>query len=256
MPNIRLGLFWSKGHPQEGVQQIRPLGEDESNEINDASRALHRYTDRPTFVIQSENYRSVVEAIGVATTRVPTFGPNSVGRHDPAEIRNRIALWLQASRMVLDQTEADIKRSYGRQSSELSRWTGLKERLEAKHSGFRLLRQVRNFLHSAPFPLTMQISAYETGGRSSISSALRLDETALRKDQRMDAWLDENHEVLADGLDIGPLVESMQLAVEELKLFRLRADLGKTLVMSFADSQRRRLKTEILCIHGRSHTVW
>lgn len=225
MSDFRLGLLWSKGHPNGGVQEIRSLGREEFDAISAASQTISRYVDRPTFVVQSENYRSVIESVSVGALPVPSFGPNSVGRHLAGQIGSRVALWLQASRMVLDQSEADIKRTFGRSSSELTEWTILRNRLNEKSFGFRLLQQVRNFLHSAPVPLAMEIFVEETERGAVQSRVLRLDEAALRRDRKLDRWLDENPEVLTEDLDIAQLVESMQLAVEELKACRLRADL-------------------------------
>ena len=118
----------------------------------------------------------------------------------------------------------EITRSFGRRSSELAQWAKMIRGLEGSERGFYLLREVRNYLHSRSVPIAANVSSELAESGRAVTVVLRLDETELRKDRKLNEFLNDNPSLLTTGLDVLPLVESMQRAVEELKLFRLQIE--------------------------------
>ncbi len=213
-----LGLFWSKGHPKGGLEGIRPLSAAEETELLEATRILRGFVNRPAFVLQIEMYRSVTAAISSLAMLPVSLGPNQARRRDAVELGNTLTLWLEATRMFLDQTETLIKRGYGKNSSQWSTWKTLKQRLHSSHLGYDLLYAVRNSLHTAAVPLKITVATSEVAPdevRQSLD--LTLDATALCKDGDLNRWFRKHTDIETASLDVQSLVTEMQGCMEELK---------------------------------------
>lgn len=213
-----LGLFWSKGHPKGGFEDIRLLSAAEETELSEAMRILRGFVNRPAFVLQIEMYRSVMAAISSLAMLPVGLGPNQANRRDAADVGNRLTLWLEATRMFLNQTETFIKRGYGKDSSQWSTWKTLKQRLHSSHLGYDLLYEVRNSLHSAAVPLKITVATTEVAPDDVTQSLdLTFDVVALRKDDKLKRWFGSHSNIDTASLDVQSLVTEMQGCMEELK---------------------------------------
>lgn len=215
---VHLGLLWSKTHPSKGLEGLRSLSPSEAAQISEATRVLNQFANRPMFALQSELFRSAREGIEMLAAMPTTFGPNQSARPHHEALGNRLALWLQATRMFLDQSETTIKRTYGEISVEWSRWESVKHRLHESNLGYDLLYATRNALHTATIPLHVSVSARLDGDQINQTADIRLDGPTLRKDDKMSRWFRQHPDVEDDDLQVASLVVGMQTCIEQLKM--------------------------------------
>jgi len=183
-----LGLFWGKGHPRAGVEEIRRLTSAEVQALEDAVPVVRRYIARSAHALQVQTYRMVVDSINALSQLDLGFGPSRNLHSDQVDLSNRLALWLQATRMFLDQTEADIKRRNGQESDYWQEWEGLKNKLHADTFAYRFLYALRNSLHVKPALIEMTLSAQETDrGGVERSVSVRFSREAILSDDAFDA---------------------------------------------------------------------
>lgn len=237
MEAFHLGLFWSKEHPKGGLHFVRQLTDEEYGDLKNAESYLRNFTNMPAFVVQAESYRSVMEAIEGVSRQRHGIGPvAATSRRSMSEIGSRIAIWLEAGRMLEQQTRTFLIHTFGRHSPEQDRWERLVEQLDRSERGYRILSRVRNYSHFKPVPVEISVSAKIVDEAVKSAVSIELSKPALLEDRQIRKWVKENPTALDGDLDLADLVLSMQGAIEDLKVLALRSQFSR--VRSASDSIR------------------
>jgi hypothetical protein len=187
-----LATWVDKTETEDGIhliRSVRQLDTDEYVTARNAISELHQFTLREAFVFVIDNqleYQNYETSIWSSLESEPLHALQRMAPEYGGGLRNRFLNWLLSVKAFLDLTETQLKRRYGEESEEFSRFKQATKKEYDSNFSYRFVYRLRNFAqHSAFPPLEGRIKGEveeETG------ETYRWLELYLDKDKLLDQW--------------------------------------------------------------------
>lgn len=154
-PELAVMYTDSPGH--HVLMPIRELSNDELADLAASSLWMNLFLRQSAFRLVKETYDEFTSTVSQVSTAAAEWTMADANRELSVvsfRVSGRLMLWLEAARLFLNQTEADLKTHLGPVSEEWSAWEAAKSEVYDRSFAYRLMYALRNRNHAAPPGLT------------------------------------------------------------------------------------------------------
>jgi hypothetical protein len=223
--------YWlALGDDAEGrLDVVRELSEDEYREFQQSFSYLYGYLNRQAYLLAAEMGEALESEVTERESVLQAGGSPYVVESTDAvyAIMGRFVLFLEATRLFLNQVETMLKRDFGPTSTEWVRWKTAKSAMFDDHFAYRFCYDLRNTMHEDMPSTRVSMSERVVGGNRTVEMRFELDPVVLIERYEWHPRVRADLETVGGPISVMPVAKDCWRCIQGLMRDLMLIQLGK-----------------------------